>query len=148
MAYAEEMLPGSFELTVNSEQNISLTANDASLQAIVTELGAQLGVQVVGTLSDDRHVTTQLTDVTVGEVLRQIGDSYVLLSDAEDGKAKKIFLLGKGRDGQILDDEQSNLLVDPNSDTPQPGFQFEFDPSAAPIQEEETGQSESSPDHQ
>jgi hypothetical protein len=143
LALAQDLPRGDFKLTVSPDKQVSLTANEASLEAIVAELGVQLGANVSGGLSEDKRVTTHLSDVPVSEALKQIGDSYVLVTDAKDGGAQMIILLGKGRDRQDFDDPVSNLPAEPGSETSQGGFRFEFDPSTAPIRERESDESES-----
>lgn len=146
VAIAQDDSAGHFDLTVGSQDRISLTADNASLETIVSQLGEDLGIEVTGTLSEDRRVTAQFADVSVAEALREIGDSYVLISDAADGEAQKIVLLGKGQDGHIADNPQNDRPADTASEASQGGFQFEFDPSQAPIHDPDSEKSDSGRD--
>ena len=147
-AIAQNDSAGSFDLTVDPQDRVSLTANNASLEAIVSQLGKDLGIEVAGALSEDRRVTAQIANVSVAEALRQIGDSYVLIEDAQNSKARKIILLGKGKDGEMMGASDEQRLAGADSENNQGGFQFEFDPSSVPVSEPEAKSTDSESDRQ
>jgi type II secretory pathway component GspD/PulD (secretin) len=117
--------PGEFVLTTEGEQ-ISLAATEASLKAILEELGRRLSVQVVATVSPEEKVTTHFTQLPLADALQRLSQNYAYVMDSakETGKITKIMVTPAGKGG-------AQALPAPSTPAPPRAapFHFEFDPS-------------------
>lgn len=90
----ENLMPAEFILTVEDEL-VSLRAREASLQAIVEEIGQKMSIKVVGTIPKDETVTTAFTRLPVADALQQLSPNYGYQLGHENGEQKiaTIFVL-------------------------------------------------------
>ncbi len=139
--------PQNFVLTVH-EQRLSLRAREASLTAILAQLGRALGIDVVVQLPADETITVAFDQLPVDEALTQLSPNYAYVMDTARGDKRitKIIVLAKG-DPTLQDSRTPPAAPSPERpDTresrpaaqrlrepaarPAP-FKFEFDPSQA-----------------
>lgn len=146
-AFKRSKVQQNFALTV-TDGLLSLKARDASLRAIVKEIGARLNIEVVARVPEEETVTKEFSNLPLEEALKRLSTDYVYLRDAqrEEGAITKLFILPKGEPGepmqsagQATEPVAKEPLVhaerkakyrsaDKDEQRPQP-FQFEFDPS-------------------
>jgi hypothetical protein len=126
----ERSSPQAFVLTVH-EQRLSLRAREASLTAILTQIGRELGIDVVAHLPEDETITVAFDDLPVVEALKKLSTNYAYVVDTAkaDNRITKIVIFSKGEtaprpSASLPPDAQSTE----SSARPAP-FRFEFDPS-------------------
>jgi hypothetical protein len=132
-------LAGNGEFTLRIHKNlISLKAQEASLRAILEEMGREMRIEVIGDVSEDEKISTEFTNLPMAEALQRLSSNYGYQIGSETGKKKmtKIFVLpkgaGTGLSGQAVKESVKEPGKDPDKERP-PGpepFKFEFDPSA------------------
>lgn len=90
----ENLKPAEFVLTVEDEL-VSLRAREASLQAIVQEIGQKMSIKVVGTIPKNETVTTAFTQLPVAKALQHLSPNYGYQVGRENGEQKiaTIFVL-------------------------------------------------------
>ena len=149
------LTPAEFVLTVE-DQLISLHAQEASLNAIVQEIGQKMAIEVLGTIPKDETITTAFERLPVAEALHRLSPNYgyQLRNDREGKEIATIFVLPDPKGFvRATPVEQVPPMVQPTTPSPhregeqavrvlprQPDddstdgkpapFQFEFDPSA------------------
>jgi hypothetical protein len=139
--------PQHFVLTVH-EQRLSLRAREASLSAILAQIGRALGIDVVAHLPADETITVAFDQLPLDEALKQLSPNYAYVVDTARGDRRitKIVVLSKG-DPTLQGSWTPPALPSPERlDTPESRpaaqhlrepaarpapFQFEFDPSKA-----------------
>ena len=150
--------PAEFLLTVEDHQWMSLRAREASLQAIVQEIGRKMGIKVVGTIPKDETVTMTFSRLPVADALQHLSPNYGYQIGHENGEEKiaTIFVLPQPKGfvrpqpipGETQRDESTASMVSETTDAvkilpretanqsdekepvrPAP-FGFAFDPSA------------------
>ena len=129
-ASKERSSPPTFDLTVH-EQRLSLRAREASLTAILAQIGRELGIDVVAHLPEDETITVAFDDLPVVEALKKLSTNYAYVVDTAkaDNRITKIVIFSKGEtaprpSASLPPDAQSTE----SSARPAP-FRFEFDPS-------------------
>ena len=96
-AAAPETIPaGSFSLETNTAQHVTVLANDAPLQDVLSELAGQLDIELKGQVPDGSRITADVRDQPLPEALKRISENYMLVTDESDGHVVKIILLPKG----------------------------------------------------
>jgi len=145
---------GNFVLTVEANR-LSLDAQDASLRAILEEIGLKMHLEVLGEIPAQETVTTEFRNLPLEEALHQLSSNFGYQMKSEKGgqEISKIFILPKGTGPAnakrtMKEVEPLKEIVTPNSEPilqaesakenesdkekptrPEP-FKFQFDPSA------------------
>jgi hypothetical protein len=142
-----EVIPeGSYRLEIDSYRNVSLTANEAHLNEIFSRLGRELDIEVNANLPDDPRVTMEFMDQPLPEALKQMAESYMLVTDDVDGRVIKIFVLPKGDGAYEPTSPVPTTEKGAPRDTENAAFQFEFDAAAVPVEDETVPAEEGPPD--
>ena len=128
-ASEDVLAPQAFVLTAH-DHRLSLRAREASLTAILAQIGRELGIEVVTHIPADETITVTFDQLPVVEALKKLSPNYAYVVDTARGNSRitKIIVLSKGE-----------AATRPNASTPpeaqrtdasrsQP-FKFEFDPS-------------------
>ena len=151
-----DLTPAEFILTVE-DQLISLRAREASIQAIVEDIGQKVAIEVLGTIPQDEMITTAFERFPVAEALQRLSPNYgyQLRSNKGGQEVATIFVLPKP-DGFVRPQpaEQAPPMVQSTTPSPQEEkaqgaralprqpddddstdgkpapFKFQFDPSA------------------
>ena len=76
--------PPAFVLTVH-ERLLSLQARDASLKAILAQIGRELAIEVVVHIPADETITVTFDQLPIGEALKKLSPNYVYVVDAARG---------------------------------------------------------------
>jgi hypothetical protein len=123
------LAPQAFVLTVH-EQRISLRAREASLTAILAQLGRELGIEVVTQLPADETVTITFDQLPVAEALKKLSPNYAYVVDTARGDRSiaKIVVLSKGEATTHPTSRALSEAQRTDASRPKP-FMFEFDPS-------------------
>ena len=115
---ASPLAPGTFRLTV-TEREVSLEAQEASVAAIVADIGQRTGIPVVVYPGADERITTHLSRVSLDEALKRLAPNIAILpaqgANAPAHRIAKVFVLAAGQ------------ARPPATARPAP-FQFTFDP--------------------
>ena len=144
---------GNFVLTVEANR-LSLEAQDASLRAILEEIGRKMHLEVLGEIPAQETITVVFHNLPLEEALHQLSSNFGYQMKSEKGgqEISKIFVLpkGTGTNTRITTKEVESRkeIVTPNSapilqaestkdnaldkekpTRPEP-FKFQFDPSA------------------
>ncbi len=94
---APDTLPsGSYTLETDTAQHVTVLANDAPLQDVLSELAGQLDIELKGQVPDGSRITADVQDQPLPEALKRISENYMLVTDESDGHVVKIILLPKG----------------------------------------------------
>jgi hypothetical protein len=128
---------GAFLLTVDGPL-VSLRAQEASLRAILKELGRRLGIEVTANISWEQTLTLAFDRLTVADALERFRAyvNIVSITDSTEAQAKirRIIAMpiesgeGTGKPGpRWRADAPRYDAVSPTSPRPAP-FHFEFDP--------------------
>ena len=143
---------GNFVLTVEANR-LSLDAQDASLRAILEEIGRKMHLEVLGEIPAQETITVVFHNLPLEEALHQLSSNFGYQMKSEKGgqEISKIFILPKGTGTNTRpttkEVEPRQELVTPNSEPilqaesakenesdnekptrPEP-FQFQFNPS-------------------
>ena len=150
-AAAPEDLPiGSFVLKTDPMQNVSLQANQASLEAILEELARKLGVEVENRAGADKLVVSEFSGLPLPKALKRLSENTMIVSDESSGQAARIILLPSGDGTRYVPPPAAAEPVEPDTldeEIPEAqggSFEFTFDPDAVPI-EDPDGQSPEDP---
>lgn len=144
---------GNFVLTVEANR-LSLDAQDASLRAILEEIGRKMHLEVLGEIPAQETVTAEFDNLPLEEALHQLSSNFGYQMKSEKGgqEISKIFVLPKGTGTNTRlttkEAEPKKEIVIPHSEPilqaesakdeetdkekptrPEP-FKFQFDPSA------------------
>jgi len=144
---------GDFVLRVEANR-VSLDAQDASLRAILEEIGKKMDLEVLGEIPAKEAITAEFHNLPLEQALQRLSSNFGYQMKWEEGgqKIAKIFVLPKGTGTNMRsatkEVEPSKEIVTPISDPnfkaegakenesdqekptrPAP-FKFEFDPSA------------------
>ena len=144
---------GDFVLRVEANR-VSLDAQDASLRAILEEIGKKMDLEVLGEIPAKEAITAEFHNLPLERALHRLSSNFGYQMKSEEGGQEivKIFVLPKGtgtNTGSTTKDmEPSQEIATPISDPilkaesdkeneldqekptrPAP-FKFEFDPSA------------------
>jgi len=105
-----------FTLTIENNL-ISLTARDASVKAILEELGRRMNIAVVAAIPADETITTEFNRLPLKEALNKLSQNHAYVTDSakETGRITKIMVTPGGR---------GLVRALPSSEP----FRFEFDP--------------------
>ncbi|MEO8324853.1 MAG: hypothetical protein ABI618_03330 [Nitrospirota bacterium] len=146
---------GKFVLTVENDL-LSLKAQEASLRAILAEIGHKMRIEVVGEIPAEDTLTAEFHHLRLEQALHRLSSNYGYQMKKNEGQQNvaKIFLLPKGSsvglpneplpgsrpreepEFQISEhviESDSAKKKEPDKEKPsrsQP-FKFEFDPSAS-----------------
>jgi hypothetical protein len=138
---APALIPGTFRLRV-TEREISLEAQEASVAAIVADIGQHTGIPVVVYPGADERITIHLRRVPVDEALKRLAPNIVILpvqgTNAPPHRIAKIYVLAAGqvRPPQVDDGSAQPQApvttgaagkANDGASRPAP-FQFTFDP--------------------
>ncbi len=90
--------PQTFVLTVH-ENLLSLQAREASLTAILTQIGRELAIDVVAHLPMDETITVAFDRLPVVEALQKLSTNYAYIVDSVSGDKSitKIIVVSKGK---------------------------------------------------
>jgi hypothetical protein len=144
---------GNFVLTVEANR-LSLEAQDASLLAILEEIGRKMHIEVLGEIPAQETITAEFHNLPLEEALHQLSSNFGYQMKSEKGgqEISKIFVLPKGTGTNTRpttkEVEPRKEIVTPESEPileaegakenesdkekptrPEP-FKFQFDPSA------------------
>ena len=75
---------GEFTLRIH-EGLISLKAQEASLRAILEEIGRKMRIEVLGDVSEDEKVTTEFAKLPIAEALQRLSSNYGYQLGSEHG---------------------------------------------------------------
>ena len=153
-----DLTPAEFILTVEEDQFISLRAHEASLNAIVQDIGQKMGIEVLGTIPNDEAVITAFDRLPVAETLQRLSPNYgYQLRSGKGGQEVATIFVLPNPDGFVRPKpavQTSQAMIQPTSPSPQEAkaqavkvlprqqddddstdgkpapFQFQFDPSA------------------
>ena len=128
-ASEDVLAPQAFVLTAH-DHLLSLRAREASLTAILAQIGRELGIEVVTHIPADETVTVTFDQLPVVEALKKLTPNYVYVVDTARGDSRmtKIIVLSKG-EAITRPSASPPLETQPTeASRPQP-FKFEFDPS-------------------
>ena len=145
---------GNFALTVEANR-LSLDAQDASLQAILEEIGLKMHLEILGEIPAQETVTVAFHNLPLEQALHQLSSNFGYQMKSEKGgqEISKIFILPKGTGPANA--KRNTKEVEPTGETepqnsepilqaesakenesdkekptrPEP-FKFQFDPSA------------------
>jgi type II secretory pathway component GspD/PulD (secretin) len=113
---------GTYRLTV-TERELSLDANEASLAAILTEIGQRTGIPIVVYSGMNERITIHLSQMPMDKALKQLAPNLAIATakgpNAPAHRIAKVYVLPKG---------QTQLTQLDERPTSEP-FQFTFDPS-------------------
>lgn len=84
-----------FVLTIEEKNLVSLRARDASLEAILLELGTKLSIAIEGTVPKEETITTAFAQLPVTEALQHLSPNYGYQIGHEHGEPQiaTIFVL-------------------------------------------------------
>jgi type II secretory pathway component GspD/PulD (secretin) len=131
------MPAGAFSLATDTSQRVSLSANDADLNEILSELGRELDIDVTSSLPADARVTTEFRDLPLSEALKRMAESYMLVADEVHGRIARIFVLPEGDGSYERQPSDSESGGDDSRPAGSSSFQFEFDPNSVPVEDED-----------
>jgi len=145
---------GNFVLRVEANR-VSLDAQDASLRAILEEIGQKMDLEVLGEIPAQETITAEFQNLPLEEALHRLSSNFGYQMKSEQGgqEISKIFILPKGTGPANA--KRNTKAVEPSGETvpqnsepilqaesakenesdkekptrPEP-FKFEFDPSA------------------
>lgn len=114
-----------FELTIQ-EGLISLSAKEASVSAIVEEIGRQMSIDVDAYIPGEEKITVEIDKVSLEAAIKRLSERFVYVTDSskDDNKITKIYLLPKGEQA-VLSSKES---VDEQPPQPEPFELFRYDP--------------------
>jgi type II secretory pathway component GspD/PulD (secretin) len=123
------LAPKAFVLTVH-EQQLSLRAREASLAAILAQIGRELGIDVVAHIPADETITVTFDQLPIVEALQQLSPNYAYVVDTARGDRSiaKIIVLSKGEAATRPPSSTPPAAQRTEAPRPKP-FTFEFDPS-------------------
>ena len=132
----DSMVNSSYVLNIRHER-ISLEATEASVKAIVEQIGRELEFQVDAYVTEDENVTTHFDSLDIEQAIKKLSDNYALFHEEGSGKITRIAIYPIGEDPSkflskhITPDVNSGKEASESSQPTQPGpFKFEFDPNA------------------
>jgi hypothetical protein len=89
-----------FRLMV-TEREVSLEAQEASVAAILADIGQHTGIPVVVYPGADARITTHLSHVPLGEALKRLAPNIVILpaqgANAPPHRIAKVYVLAVGQ---------------------------------------------------
>jgi hypothetical protein len=123
------LAPKAFVLTVH-EQQLSLHAREASLAAILAQIGRELGIDVGAHIPADETITVTFDQLPIVEALQQLSPNYAYVVDTARGDRSiaKIIVLSKGEAISRPTSSTPPEAQRTDASRPKP-FTFEFDPS-------------------
>lgn len=153
---------GDFELTIEGDL-ISLSAEDASLEAVVQEIGRRMSIDVDAYIPAEERITVEFDNLPIEAAIKRLSERFLYLTDTSKGdhRVTKIYLLPKGEERVLSSREDtgseetieqdptikgeetvlsskegigSKETVEQDPSRPEP-FKFEFDPKASLKQE-------------
>jgi hypothetical protein len=97
---APPLAPGTFRLTV-TKHKVSLEAQEASVAAILADIGQRTGIPVVVYPGADARVTIHLSRVPLDEALKRLAPNIVILPaqgvNAPPHRIAKVYVLATGQ---------------------------------------------------
>ena len=130
-ASKDVLAPQTFILTTH-DHLLSLRARDASLTAILDQIGQELGIEVVTHIPADETITVTFDQLPVVEALKKLSPNYAYVVDTARGDSRitKIIVLSKG-EAATRPNASTLLETQPTEASRPKPFKFEFDPSKA-----------------
>ncbi len=147
-AAPEELPAGTYVLETDPEQNVSLKANQASLETILQELATELSIDVENRAGADALVVAEFSRLPLSKALKRLSESSMIVTDENTGRVARIILLPRGDGSRYVPPPAAAVPVEPESveeDIPaaQGGsFEFTFDPDAVPVDDPEAQSAE------
>ena len=88
---------GNFVLTVEANR-LSLDAQDASLRAILEEIGRKMHLEILGEIPAQETITVEFRNLPLEQALHRLSSNfgYQMKSEKDSQKISKIFILPKG----------------------------------------------------
>ena len=82
-----------FTLTIE-DNLISLTARDASIKAILEEIGRRMNIAVVAAIPPEETITTEFNELPLKEALKKLSQNHAYVTDSakDTGKITKIMV--------------------------------------------------------
>lgn len=148
---------GTYELTVEANR-LSLEAQDASLRAILDEIGRKMNLEVLGEIPAKETISAEFHNLPLEQALQRLSSNFGYQVKSEQGgqEISKIFILPKGtgentrftleevaprkerevqKPERVIQAENAKKIeLDKDPDNEKPArpepFKFEFDPSA------------------
>ena len=83
---------------------ISLNANNASLKDVIEDIGRRMDIDVEVVSTVDEKITEKFDGLSLETALERLSANYayILDSEKEDGKIRKIVLLSRGKEGRVM----------------------------------------------
>lgn len=127
--------PSEFVLVVEGE-HLSLKAKEASLEAILTAMEKQMGIEVLGEIPKREPITTDFEGFSLAEAMHHLGLNYgyQLDSSGEKPNTNKLFILP--RRTQTAFSNPQTVVVEPNKEAVKQIIQSQDD--SEPLNEKET----------
>ncbi|MGI9571497.1 MAG: hypothetical protein ACR2PH_17550, partial [Desulfobulbia bacterium] len=125
------------------QDTISLKVTNATLKAILDQIGDDPNIQVDAQVADDETVTDELQTLPLDHVLRRLVPNRAFISDKSSGKITKIVIMREGVAGQETPTEMkvAQMAISNGASTDENWlaelFKFEFDPSAVILKSRE-----------
>lgn len=138
-AAPEDLPVGDYVLATDPAQTVSLKANQASLEAILEELAAELDIDVENRAGADSLVVAEFSGLPLPKALKRLSESSMIVTDESSGRVARIILLPKGDGSRYVPPPAAAVPVEPESseeDIPEAqggSFEFTFDPDAVPV---------------
>ena len=124
---------GEFRLTVNGHL-VSLQAQEASLRALLEELGRQMGIEVVARLPREQTLTLAFDRLQIEEALERLRAyaNIIYLQESTEAHApiRRIIAIPRQPGEQTGEPARSRRAEPSDTATSRPApFQFTFDPA-------------------
>jgi hypothetical protein len=128
-ASKDVLSPQAFVLTTH-DHLLSLRAREASLNAILAQIGRELGIEVVTHIPADETITVTFDQLPVAEALKKLSPNCVYVVDTTRGNSRitKIIVLSQGEAATRPHASTPPEAQRTDASRSQP-FKFEFDPS-------------------
>jgi hypothetical protein len=114
-----------FTLTIENNL-ISLTARDASIKAILEEIGKRMNIAVVAAISPEETITTEFNRLSLKEALKELSENHAYVRDYT-GRITNIVVTSDKKGVVRAPSVANNSIRDVASSKPE-AFKFEFDP--------------------
>jgi hypothetical protein len=92
-ASKDVLAPQAFVLTVH-ENRLSLRAREASLTAILAQIGRELGIEVVTHIPADETITVTFDQLPVVDALKKLSPNCVYVVDTAQGNSRITKIIG------------------------------------------------------
>jgi len=133
--------PSEFVLIVDGD-DISLKSEGAALEAILTAMGEQMGMEILGEIPKREPITTEFEGLSLAEAMHHLGLNYGYQLDPGGitSNTNKLFILPRRQQTAFF--KPQNNAVEPRKELVKPIVQWLGDSESG--KEKETGKDDSS----